>query len=437
MSFTEEALVAKLRGLTNTQQSIQVTSQWFIFHRKNAKSCVATWSQEIANAQPSKRLNYMHLANDIIQNSRRRGEEYIEEFKTVLPNIFATTLKNVDSDTKHKVQRLIDIWRKRSLYSDDFLDRLLQRAGLEVPRPSRPKPPQSASAPVSGSGSASLDAGSAQSASRGSLPPSTHAAALNAPHAQLPNELQSMASRFEDLKGLEMMKLPLVTKVNGLRESIFEPDSNPSDEKRQDVEQARSLLDEHLKILTSEMSFRALFASELRSLAGQQDSIIGDLQRQQQMVTERLKLLGTLQSAFPPSTSSSSSSSSNHGSGFNTMAGLAGNSPNSSSALGGVFGTNDGALSMDDSFSTISSSSASGDANGNHHFGSNSNSHSSSSSSGVIPSGISPPVASLSGMNSINPAMTMGAFGGIHQATLDRMALSWPDEATLSFDFSG
>jgi regulator of Ty1 transposition protein 103 len=34
----------------------------------------------------AKKLTYMYLCNDVIQNSRRKGTEFNKEFVTVLPN---------------------------------------------------------------------------------------------------------------------------------------------------------------------------------------------------------------------------------------------------------------------------------------------------------------------------------------------------------------
>ena len=57
----------------------------------------------------------MYLANDVIQNSKKKGPEFGKEFENVLPKAF-DHLKSCDARTKSKIGRLINIWEERGVY---------------------------------------------------------------------------------------------------------------------------------------------------------------------------------------------------------------------------------------------------------------------------------------------------------------------------------
>lgn len=47
----------------------------------------------ISAAKQAKKLTFMYLANDVIQNSRKKGPEYAKEFGTVLKKAFENIAK--------------------------------------------------------------------------------------------------------------------------------------------------------------------------------------------------------------------------------------------------------------------------------------------------------------------------------------------------------
>ena len=88
MSFSDASLLKKLQDLNSTQQSVQTLSLWLIHHRKYAKTVANTWLRELQHAaKPERKLTLMYLANDILQNSRKKGEEYMKEFTNVLEQV--------------------------------------------------------------------------------------------------------------------------------------------------------------------------------------------------------------------------------------------------------------------------------------------------------------------------------------------------------------
>lgn len=58
----------------------------------------------------------MYLANDVIQNSRKKGPEYGQEFGTLLKKAFEH-MSQCDEKTKNGLDRLLNIWQEREIYS--------------------------------------------------------------------------------------------------------------------------------------------------------------------------------------------------------------------------------------------------------------------------------------------------------------------------------
>lgn len=88
--FKKEALESKLDKLSDTQESVTVLSQYFVFHRSQAKDAVDTWLECLQKASIPRRLGFLHLANDILQHSKRKGEEYVKAFSKILPDAIVT-----------------------------------------------------------------------------------------------------------------------------------------------------------------------------------------------------------------------------------------------------------------------------------------------------------------------------------------------------------
>lgn len=71
-TFNGNTFRDKLGGLNSTQASIETLSNWCCFYRKQAPAVVTCWDAEYTRAPPPRRLVMLYLANDILQNSRRK-----------------------------------------------------------------------------------------------------------------------------------------------------------------------------------------------------------------------------------------------------------------------------------------------------------------------------------------------------------------------------
>jgi len=125
-AFSETALETKLTDLNPSQQSIQTLSLWLIHHRKHAKKIVLTWKKLLVQMAQPKKLTFLYLANDVIQNSKKKGPEFSQEFEGVLPYAFHHVLKDADEKTRGSCTRLLNIWQERGVYDSGFIQAIKQ-----------------------------------------------------------------------------------------------------------------------------------------------------------------------------------------------------------------------------------------------------------------------------------------------------------------------
>ncbi|KAL5669518.1 hypothetical protein ACJX0J_021739, partial [Zea mays] len=91
-------------------------SRWCIFHRKKAKRVVDTWEKQFTSAREDKKISFLYLSNDILQNSKRKGADYVDEFWRVLPRSLKHVYEKGGGEGKNQVARLISIWDDRKVF---------------------------------------------------------------------------------------------------------------------------------------------------------------------------------------------------------------------------------------------------------------------------------------------------------------------------------
>ncbi|KAK2188994.1 hypothetical protein NP493_118g03021 [Ridgeia piscesae] len=123
-SFSESNFAKKLDDLNNSQQSIQTLSLWLIHHRRHSKAIVDIWVKSLQKAKPEKKLTYFYLANDVIQNSRKKGPEFNRDFRTVLPKAYRIAANEVDIKTRGSMGRMLGIWKERNIFDAEFVNKL-------------------------------------------------------------------------------------------------------------------------------------------------------------------------------------------------------------------------------------------------------------------------------------------------------------------------
>lgn len=115
----EAALDRKLQAVTNTMESIQSLSGWCIENKKQHHTIVHYWLKWFRRSGFSHRLNLFYLANDIIQNCKRRNAIiYRDTFADVLPEA-ASLVK--DPSVSKSVERIFKIWEDRNVYHEETI----------------------------------------------------------------------------------------------------------------------------------------------------------------------------------------------------------------------------------------------------------------------------------------------------------------------------
>jgi regulator of Ty1 transposition protein 103 len=163
----EIEVVKKLETLNETQLSIETVSRWLIFHKRNAKLAVKAWKSQFAppppapstedkeedgnrevnedeeeggeRLEPRKRLYLLYLANDVLQNGRKKGGEYVEAFREVMKVSFPQFVNDpaIPSDLKVRAMRVLKIWEDRGVFDSDYIQEI--KNGIhEVIPPSAP-----------------------------------------------------------------------------------------------------------------------------------------------------------------------------------------------------------------------------------------------------------------------------------------------------------
>ncbi|KAL1917728.1 uncharacterized protein VTP21DRAFT_3562 [Calcarisporiella thermophila] len=139
--FTESSLVEKLNMLNDTQQCIGVVSHWMVFHRRNAKDCVRIWEQELRKVSPAKKLSFVYLCNDVCQISRKKGTEFLDAFRDVLPRALEHAYRKNPPDVQKKIVRVLDVWKERQVYPEEFVEALIARLGQNSKREEKVEKP--------------------------------------------------------------------------------------------------------------------------------------------------------------------------------------------------------------------------------------------------------------------------------------------------------
>ncbi|GBF95787.1 hypothetical protein Rsub_08223 [Raphidocelis subcapitata] len=116
MQVPRDGLVAKLQKLSSSQQSIESVSSFCVFYHKDARGVVAIWEEEFLKAPPDRKLALLYLANHILQEGRRKGTAFQEEFFRALPKALRNLSQAGDDKARRAVARLVGIWEERRVF---------------------------------------------------------------------------------------------------------------------------------------------------------------------------------------------------------------------------------------------------------------------------------------------------------------------------------
>ncbi|KAJ7365882.1 Regulation of nuclear pre-mRNA domain-containing protein 2 [Desmophyllum pertusum] len=116
--------------MSSAQDSVQTVSLWMIHHKKHADDMAFVWLDQLKKASKAdRRLVLFYLANDVLQNSRKKGKEFSHAFTKILREAMQLLSEKA---IKGNVERVIKIWEERKLFEKDYLEALrtkLDRTG--------------------------------------------------------------------------------------------------------------------------------------------------------------------------------------------------------------------------------------------------------------------------------------------------------------------
>ena len=82
-------------------------------------------------AKDHKKLTFMYLANDVIQNSKKKGPEFGKEFGNVLRKAFESmAVPESDEKTRKSIERILEIWEERSVYEPKLIKEFRRGLGM-------------------------------------------------------------------------------------------------------------------------------------------------------------------------------------------------------------------------------------------------------------------------------------------------------------------
>ncbi|GAP90801.1 putative duf618 domain-containing protein [Rosellinia necatrix] len=117
MAYNDDAVLAKLSSLSETQDSIVSVAQWIMFYRRHADRTVQLWLQKLKDSASHKRLNLIYLANEVAQQSKaRRKEEFLVSFSPAVAEAVAVAYKGAPHDVQQRIRRVVDVWRERGVF---------------------------------------------------------------------------------------------------------------------------------------------------------------------------------------------------------------------------------------------------------------------------------------------------------------------------------
>jgi len=115
--FSESELLSRLSALNNSAGSIQGLSLWLIHHRKHYKSIAEVWGRQLMQVNTDKKLTYVYLANDVVQNARKKSPELMSEFGNYMVLVFQH-LAALEMSRKMvgSLGRVVSVWRERAIF---------------------------------------------------------------------------------------------------------------------------------------------------------------------------------------------------------------------------------------------------------------------------------------------------------------------------------
>lgn len=262
-------------------------------------------------APQNRKLVFMYLANDVIQNSKKKGPEYQEHFTTILAKAFTHIGKSCsDEKTLNSLNRILTIWEERGVYEADKVKGF--RAGIAGKVPTESAAKSSKSAPSSSSSSGSKkrkheDQSAAPTSSNGDKKkptPSAKVVEVNgethvtlSPHLPVgdPPEPEELVQMMQDLEDAASSDATTREKITRLPPEVSSLETlNKIDDKEaalklsKKVNDAVELLNSYNARLNNEMSERNKLSVMLKDFQREQQELLTQAEQKLQVILKFL-----------------------------------------------------------------------------------------------------------------------------------------------------
>ena len=130
MSLKSFEIFSKVRDKEEIHRRVKVFAVGsFFYFRENVHEKIyieififQLWYKELGKIKPEQKLPMMYLANDLVQNSRKKYPEVAKEFGTVMKLVFTHLVAlNLDAKTQNSINRLVNIWRERQIFDKKII----------------------------------------------------------------------------------------------------------------------------------------------------------------------------------------------------------------------------------------------------------------------------------------------------------------------------
>lgn len=126
-SMMKNRLSTKLDKVDNSMDSITGLSKLIALNYPKAAATVQLWWDKFQKTPSKRLLTYMYVANDVMQNTKKRGPDFVTEFCKVIADALVFTVRR-DASFMPKLKRLVDVWQQRNVipskYVSEFNDAL-------------------------------------------------------------------------------------------------------------------------------------------------------------------------------------------------------------------------------------------------------------------------------------------------------------------------
>lgn len=122
MSLNETNLEKRFNKVSTSTGSIQSLSSVCLHYKNHHKRIAQIWLRCLQKAKVPHRLTLIYLANDIVQNAKRKNSvSFIEDFRLILKDTIPYLR---DEKIRKSVERVFSIWQDRSIFDSRFTTEL-------------------------------------------------------------------------------------------------------------------------------------------------------------------------------------------------------------------------------------------------------------------------------------------------------------------------